>query len=341
LTLILPADGAGATIGSEWSHEELAMVFVFVLPPARHRHDHRSYSMILDRSFADNERVHDAVAHEDVSERWLEVIEAVEHERVITRGSWHGIWVNVQGERGSSASSNPVVLHDVALSEPSYRDPRAIRPEDCALGRRHGHVVIHDDSALHRPLCKLAKGNDAGNDALRLCPSAIDPVVRNQIRTGIDDANRLRRSCRHGPRRDHVPLDICSSDDTPEINRRLRRVPDRVSGNVDLHFCACYPHTEYQDPHGLVSSHSSSEVDIVIHDQERSGDFLRVSWVRWRRYGVASNNIDSVAAIPCAVDLAGDDHQPADRIHINRVVLRADKVQSLACDRPRPDRQRS
>ncbi len=89
-----------------------------------HRLDNRSYSVILDCARPDNARVHDKVAHKDVSDRCLKVIEAVENERVVIRDS---AFKNIHGECGSCTSSNPVVQRYVALSETPDVDPSAQR----------------------------------------------------------------------------------------------------------------------------------------------------------------------------------------------------------------------
>src|SRR6516225_4253370 len=62
--------------------------FSMVASMVGHPHDHRAHAVILDCAPPDNERVRDAIVHKHVCLRRLEVIEAVEHERVITRGSW-------------------------------------------------------------------------------------------------------------------------------------------------------------------------------------------------------------------------------------------------------------
>jgi hypothetical protein len=103
-----------------------------------------------------------------------------------------------------------------------------------------------------------------------------------------------------------------------------------VSGNVCLHFRAWHPHAEYEDPYLLVESRSS-DIDVIINDQQRSGDILWLSRVRWVRNTDARNDIDSIAANR-ALDFARGDYQSADRIHKNRVPRRADKAQSLNCD---------
>src|SRR5262249_47683287 len=133
----------------------------------------------------------------------------------------------------------------VVLSETPDRDPCAIRAEGCVFGRRHGHIVVHDDGTFHGPVCKLAEHTDA----LCLRPSAMDRVVRNQIRTDIYDANHLAdpRGPRHRARREHVAFNVHSANDTAEVDRGLSRVPYMVSGNVCLDLCAGYSHTEYDD----------------------------------------------------------------------------------------------
>src|SRR5205807_1852496 len=158
-------------------------------------------------------------------------------------------------------------------------------------------VVVHDDRALHWPVCKLAKYIAAYGFCFPL--PAIDRVVRNQIRTRVCDANRLgSRRClrRHGASGDHVPLHIHSPANTPEVYRGFSGVPYLVSGNVRLDLRAGYTHTEYEDPQRIVESSSSSKIDVVISDQERSGDILWLSRVRWHRYAGARNDIDSLAA---------------------------------------------
>src|ERR1700722_2363394 len=285
--------------------------------------------MILDGARPNNARIRDQIAHKDVSVRCLEVIKAVKNERVAIRDS---PFKSIHGECGSCTSSNPVVQRYGALSETPDVDPSAQRAEDCALRRGHCHVVVYDDGALHGPLCKLAKHTDAHGFCVR--PSAIDRVVRNQIRTRVCDANRLgSRRClrRHGTCRDHVPLYVHSSVNAPKVDRGLSRVLNLVPRNVHLDLGAGYSHTEYEDPHGIVKSSSSSKVDAVISDHERSGHILWLSRVRWHGYTRARNDIDSVAATKqwlYAIDLAGGDHQSADGVHKNRVSPRTDKAQS-------------
>src|SRR5437870_12670851 len=87
--------------------------------------------------------------------------------------------------------------------------------------------------------------------------------------------------------------DVCSSD---LVYRGFSGVPYLVSGNVRLDLRAGYTHTEYEDPQRIVESSSSSKIDVVISDQERSGDILWLSRVRWHRYAGARNDIDSLAA---------------------------------------------
>ena len=55
----------------------LVIAFVFAFAPVRHRHDHRSYSVVLDRVLPDNECVHDADAHRNVHKRCLTVTKSV------------------------------------------------------------------------------------------------------------------------------------------------------------------------------------------------------------------------------------------------------------------------
>src|SRR6267378_2173370 len=232
--------------------------------------------------------------HKEVSDRCLKVIEAVENERVVIRDS---AFKNIHGECGSCTSSNPVVQRYVALSETPDVDPSAQRAEDCALGRGHCHVVVHDDGALHGPVCNLAKHTDAYGFCVR--PPAIDRVVRNQIRTRVCDANRLgsrRFLRRHGTCGDHVPLHVHSSVNAPKVDRGLSRVLYLVPRNVRLDLRAWYPHAKHQYSYGVVLSRSSSKIDVVISDQERSGDTLWLSRVRWHRYTGARNDIDSLAA---------------------------------------------
>jgi hypothetical protein len=79
-----------------------------------HRLDNCSYSVILNCARPDNAPVHDKVAYKDVSDRCLEVMEAVDNERVVSGDS---SFKNIHGDCGSCTSSNPIVKHYVALSE--------------------------------------------------------------------------------------------------------------------------------------------------------------------------------------------------------------------------------
>src|SRR5882762_2728244 len=151
-----------------------------------HRLDNCSYSVILNCARSDNARVHDKVAYKDVSDRCLEVMEAVDNERVVSGDS---SFKNIHGDCASCTSSNPIVKHYVALSETSDVDPSAQGAEDRALGLRHGDIVVNYDGALHGPVCYLAKHTDAFGFCVH--PSAIDRVMRNQIRADVCHANRL------------------------------------------------------------------------------------------------------------------------------------------------------
>src|SRR5215472_11188642 len=113
----------------------------------------------------------------------------------------------------------------------------------------------------------------------------MDRIVHNYVRTGICGANHLgvHHGSRHGARREHVALNVHSANDTAEVDRGLSRVPYMVSGNIRLHLCPGYSHTEYEDSHREVES-SPSNIDVVIRDQERSGNILWLSRLRWRRY---------------------------------------------------------
>src|SRR5215470_13894858 len=158
-------------------------VVVLALTRARQSHDCRAYAEILDRARPDNAGVQGAEAHKHVSLRCLEVIEAVENEGVVcrTRGNLRRQWEHRYRECGSRASLNPVVPHYGVLREAKDPDRGAEITEDCARGRRHGDIVVHDDGALHGPCCNSAKHTDAFG--VRMRPFAIDPVVRDQIRT--------------------------------------------------------------------------------------------------------------------------------------------------------------
>src|SRR6516164_8909607 len=109
------------------------MLFLFSSPFSMlasmvgHPHDNRAHAVILDCAWPDNQRVQDTVVHKDVRNRCLEMNQAVENERAVRRGSPFPI---IRSQCGSGASSNPVVLHNVALSESPDPDPRAIQIED-------------------------------------------------------------------------------------------------------------------------------------------------------------------------------------------------------------------
>src|SRR5215831_3271181 len=85
----------------------------------------------------------------------------------------------------------------------------------------------------------------------------------------------------------------------------------------------------------MIERRSSSNIDDVIDDEEGAGDILRFSRVRWGRWIEARLDGDSCAAVVYrhgAFDLAGGDHQSADCIHQNRILLRLDKAQPLNGD---------
>src|SRR5262249_17173 len=140
----------------EWS-----TVRVVALPLIRASNDDRAGAEILDRARPDDEGVQGGGAHKHVSYRGLEIIEAVVHESVVSRNRGRSVLHSRHTESGSGASPNPIVPHYVALSVAVDQDRGAEIAQDGARGRRHGHIVVHDDGALHGPGCKLAKHTDA------------------------------------------------------------------------------------------------------------------------------------------------------------------------------------
>src|SRR5215468_2352865 len=112
----------------------------------------------------------------------------------------------------------------------------------------------------------------------------MDRIVRNHVRTDIYGVNHLgvHRGPRHGARREHVAFNVHAAGDTAEFHRGLSRVTYMVSGNVCLHLCAGYSHTEYDHSKRVVES-GSSNIDVVIRDHERSGNILWLSRARWGR----------------------------------------------------------
>src|SRR6516164_9742519 len=85
----------------------------------------------------------------------------------------------------------------------------------------------------------------------------------------------------------------------------------------------------------MIERRSSSNIDDVIDDEEGAGDILRFSRVHWGRWIEARLDADSCAAVVYrhdAFDLAGGDHQSANCIHKNRILLRSDKAQPLNGD---------
>src|SRR5215471_7702857 len=85
----------------------------------------------------------------------------------------------------------------------------------------------------------------------------------------------------------------------------------------------------------MIERRSSRNVDDVIDDEEGAGDILRFSRVHWGRWIEARHDGDSCAAVVYrhdAFDLAGGDHQSANCIHTNRILLRSDKAQPLNGD---------
>src|SRR5262245_55954769 len=139
----------------------------------------RIYSMVLNgAALSEDYCIGYALADKHVSKRCREVIEAVANQRVCF---WSSPYREIDRNCGSGAASNPVVQHHVFLSETPDRDPCASRAEGCVFGRRHGHIVVHDDGTFHGPFCNLAEHTDA----CCLRPSAMDRVVRNHVRTDI------------------------------------------------------------------------------------------------------------------------------------------------------------
>src|SRR5215813_612206 len=90
---------------------------------------HRAYPLIMDRAWPYHERVHDALAHNHVSQRCLEVLEAVENERVVGRNPVARLRrrrKHSHSQRSSGAASNAVVQHDGALGVAPDIDPGAV-----------------------------------------------------------------------------------------------------------------------------------------------------------------------------------------------------------------------
>src|SRR5262249_28564823 len=123
-------------------------------------------------------------AHVDkhVSTRCLEVIETVANQRVFV---WSPPSKHIYGHCSSGAASNPVVQNHVVLGESPNRDPCAIRAKSCVFGRRHRHIVVHDDGALHGPGCNLAEYTDAlclrPSQWIELCAIMYEPRFATRI----------------------------------------------------------------------------------------------------------------------------------------------------------------
>src|SRR5438105_6730628 len=192
--------------------------------------DRRSSALVGDQARSGDTAPHDTASDKDVGQRPVEVLEAVVDELIV---GWYPAAEDIDRQRSSCAASNCVVSNDVVVSEAPDGDPGARVAEHGARTRRHDYIVILDQGALHRPFCELAEHRDAYSVWL----VGLDSVIRHQIRSRVDEANRVIARSRLSARAEGVPQDAHAPVDAANVDRSGRRVPDPAAGAAPVPPC--------------------------------------------------------------------------------------------------------